>query len=132
MDGASPVDFVAPIVPTLIVTPLNSSIPSRFPPNITIGNLIDELFIEQWSTKSIYENYFAACAPSVYRYEYVSRNSIVYVITLILSLYGGLTFGLRFIVWNGSRICYKIKARFSNRITVVQPFNSDNTRGKNQ
>lgn len=130
MDGSSPVDFVLPTVATLIVTPLNSSIPSRFPPDITIGNLIDELFIEQWSKKSIYENYFAACAPSVCRYEYVSRNSIVYVITLILSLYGGLTFGLRFIVWNGSQIYYKIKDRFSNRIVMVQPFNSNNIEGK--
>ncbi|CAF4177053.1 unnamed protein product, partial [Rotaria sp. Silwood2] len=64
IDGSPPVDFVLPTVPTLIVTPLNSSIPSRFPPNITIGKIIDELFIEQWSNKSIYENYFAACAPS--------------------------------------------------------------------
>ncbi|CAF1387013.1 unnamed protein product [Rotaria sordida] len=51
MDGSPPVDFVLPTVPTLIVTPLNSSIPSRFPPNITIGKIIDELFIEQWSNK---------------------------------------------------------------------------------
>ncbi|CAF4968095.1 unnamed protein product, partial [Rotaria sp. Silwood1] len=68
MDGSPPVDFVLPTVPTLIVTPLNSSIPSRFPPNITIGKIIDELFIEQWFNKSIYENYFAACAPSACRY----------------------------------------------------------------
>ncbi|CAF4364741.1 unnamed protein product, partial [Rotaria sordida] len=46
MDGSPPVDFVLPTVPTFIVTPLNSSIPSRFPPNITIGKLIDELFSE--------------------------------------------------------------------------------------
>lgn len=132
MDGSSPVDFILPTVPTLIVTPLNSSIPSRFPLNITIGNLINELFIEQWYNKSIYENYFAACAPTVCRYEYVSRNSIVYMITLILSLYGGLTFGLRFIVWNGLQIYYKIKARFSNRIDIIQSFNSDNMEGQNE
>lgn len=132
MDGSPPPDFVLPTVPTLIVSPLNSSIPSRFPPNITIDNLLDELFIEQWSNKSIYENYFAACAPDLCRYEYVSRNSILYVITLILSLYGGLTLGLRFIAWHGSRIYYQIKVRFSNRHTVVQPFSNDKIKDGNE
>lgn len=129
MDGSSPADFVLPTVPTLIVSPLNSSMPSRFPPNISIGNLIDELFIEHWPNKSIYENYFAVCAPNVCRYEYVLRNSILYVIALILSLYGGLTFGLRFIVWHGSRTYYKIKVHFSNRHTSVQPFSNNNIQG---
>lgn len=66
IDGSPPTDFVPPISPRLVVDPLNSSIPSRFALNSTIGMLMDELFIEHWTNESHYERYFVQCVPTVY------------------------------------------------------------------
>lgn len=121
-DGSPPVNFTIPKVPAISITSLNSSTPSRFPPNTQIVTLIDNLFIERWSNTSVYENYFAICAPKVCRYQYVVRNSLLYVATSLLSFYGGLTISLRFIIWNGLRIYQTMKTYLRTRRTRVEPF----------
>jgi hypothetical protein len=126
MDGSPPINFTLPQVLPFTVNPLNSSLPSRFAPNTTIGILLDALFIEQWTNTTSYENYYDACEPTLCRYEYVARNDAVYVITSILSLYGGLIVSLRFIVWNISRLYERAKRHFPNRRTPVQPFITQN------
>ena len=103
----------------LIVTPLNSSIPSRFPINSSLRNLIDDLFIETWSNTAIYENYFAACAPNTCQYHHFRRADLLHIATSMLSLYGGLTIALRLMVWNTARIMQKIKR--SQRRARVHP-----------
>jgi hypothetical protein len=121
MDGSPPTDFVLPTEPRLVLPSLNSSMPSRFSSNTPIGAIMDELFLEQWKNESSYESYYSACAPSVCQYRYVVRNDMFYVLTSLLSLYGGLTVSLRLIVWNGFRIYQKFKnwRRPNNRITVL-------------
>lgn len=49
------------------------------------------------------------CSDCICRYQHVIHHDIWYVITLLLSLYGGLTVSLRLIVWNGLRIYQKFK-----------------------
>ena len=121
MDGSLPMNFTTPEVPSISITPLNSSVLSRFPFNADIGTLIDNIFIERWLNTTAYENYFAACAPSVCRYQYVTRNGIIYVATSLISLYGGLTMGLRFIIWHALRIYKWMKTCLRTRRTPVQP-----------
>lgn len=122
MDGSPPTNFTIPDVLALQIKPLSGSISSRFAPNTTIGTLIDELFIEQWTNTSSYESYYATCAPSVCRYQYTSRNDALYVITSILSIYGGLTVSLRFIVWNTMRLYRLIKRHLRTRRTSIHPW----------
>ena len=122
MDGSPPLNFSLPEVLALHIAPLNGSISSRFAPNTTIGTLMDELFIEQWTKTSAYESYYAACAPSVCSYEHVNRNDALYVITSILSIYGGLTVSLRFIVWHTIRLYRIIKRRLHIRRTPIEPW----------
>ncbi|CAF2550942.1 unnamed protein product [Rotaria sp. Silwood2] len=114
LDGSPPSNFTLPTVLSFVITPLNNSIPSRFPRNTLIGTLIDELFIENWQNISSYENYFAACAPSLCRYEYVRRNNAFYVVTSLLALYGGLTVSLRLLVWNS--ICLYRWIKYSGQV----------------
>ncbi|CAF3591343.1 unnamed protein product [Rotaria sp. Silwood1] len=119
MDGSPPIDFVPPTILPLAISPLNNSIPSRFSKNTTIGTLIDEYFLEDWTYEISYENYFAACAPSHCNFEYVTRNNILYVATSVLGLYGGLTIGLRFIIWHVIRF-YRLMKNYihSGRVTA--------------
>lgn len=126
MDGSPPTNFTLPSVLSLNIDPLNSSMTSRFNPNTTIDTLIYQLFIEQWENASSYENYYAACMPSECRYEYSQQNGILYVITAILSLYGGLTVSLKFLIWNVIRLYYLMKAYLRVRHTTVQPWTISN------
>ncbi|CAF2817087.1 unnamed protein product [Rotaria sp. Silwood2] len=120
IDGSPPIKFIPPTVLPWTISPLDDSIPSRFSKNTSIGTLIDEFFIEEWTNTSSYEDYFAACAPTHCNFEYVTRNNLLYVPTSVLGLYGGLTIGLRFIIWNMTRIYQLMKRRIQSRRVAAQ------------
>ena len=122
INGSIPIDFVLPNRTSIPVTPLNILKASRFSMGTSVGELIDELFIEQWLNSSAYGRYFVACAPNTCRYQFVARKSILHVTASVLSLYGGLSIGLRSIIWYASRIYATIKIRFTARVgTAVIP-----------
>ncbi|CAF3359321.1 unnamed protein product, partial [Rotaria sp. Silwood2] len=114
LDGSLPSNFTIPTTLPFIIHPLNQSIPSRFLPTTLIGTLIDGLFIEDWQNISLYEDYFAACQPTMCQYKYIQRNNILFVFTSLLGLYGGLVVSLRFLVWHG--ICLYRWIKFSNYV----------------
>lgn len=98
---------------SISITALNASSSTIYPPNNTfIGTIIDALFVENWIKSSDYTSYYRSCAPSTCQYSYVDRNDIIYIITTVLGLYGGLTEALRMIVWHGIRIMTKLFRRF--------------------
>jgi len=100
---------------------------TRFNPisSVSFGTLIDELFIETWQNPSNYSDYFSACAPLTCRYTYVERKNALYILTAFLGLYGGLTVGLKFIVWNVLLIYWKLRQWFSNRRNQIQSVNEN-------
>lgn len=108
-DGSPPANFTPPTWSPPVFLTMDRSKPSRFPTSTPIGTLINELFIEKWTNSSSYEKYFAACSPIQCRYDYTARNELLYVVTSLLGLYGGLTVSLRFITWNLTRLCQRIK-----------------------
>ena len=106
---------------------LNRSVASRFYPisTTTIGELIDEFFIETWQNSSNYSEYYSSCSPSSCEYSYETRSSLLYILTTFLGLYGGLTVGLKFIVWYSLKIYWKTQQYVGNRRrrTQVVPVN---------
>ncbi|CAF1165555.1 unnamed protein product [Adineta ricciae] len=112
---------------TNIPNALNRSVSSRFYPisTTTIGELIDEFFIETWHNSSNYSEYYSSCSPSSCEYSYAVRSSALYILTTCLGLYGGLTVGLKFIVWYGLNIYWKTQQYIGNRrrTTRVVPLN---------
>ncbi|CAF1224249.1 unnamed protein product [Rotaria sordida] len=120
MDGSLPINFIPPTVLPINISPLDNSTPSRFPKNTSIGTLLDEYFLEEWTYNVSYEDYFAACAPTHCNFEYVTRNNLLYVATSVLGLYGGLTIGLRFIIWNVIRLYRLMKKRIRSRRVTPQ------------
>ncbi|CAF4121162.1 unnamed protein product, partial [Adineta steineri] len=92
----------------LIDLPLSSS--RR---NISVNDLVSNLFIEQWSTKISYTNYFNQCAPLVRTYS----TNLSSILPLLISLYGGLTVILRLIAPLLVKIMWKIRYR-SIKITI--------------
>ncbi|CAF1483640.1 unnamed protein product [Adineta ricciae] len=106
-----------------VAVPLNLSISICFTPiaSVPIGTLIDELFIESWSNTSNYSSYCSRCAPLTCRYTHVDQINLVYMITTFLGFYGGLTIGLKSIVWCSLSLYWKAQHWFIVRRTTVEP-----------
>ncbi|CAF1538460.1 unnamed protein product [Didymodactylos carnosus] len=82
------------------ITLLNSSISSQYQRNTTIQELVDQLMIEQWSSATSYSSYYDKCHPTECTYSYVYSFDILYTISTLIALIGGLTKILRVIVPN--------------------------------
>ncbi|CAF1094407.1 unnamed protein product [Didymodactylos carnosus] len=80
------------------ITSLNSSVTSQYTTTTSIDQLVRNLLIEQWNNQTSYESYFDACQPLFCTYSYVSGATLIYVITTIIGLIGGLTKVFKFII----------------------------------
>ena len=65
--------------------------------NASIGDLLAQLFVEDWHLQMSYDEYFSACAPLFCSYQLVERHKYLYISTFLLGLISGLTTGLRLI-----------------------------------
>lgn len=77
---------------------MNTSISSKYPLDVNVSHLVDDLFLEQWNISINYERYFTQCAPKICTYSYTKRADFVYMITLLISLCGGLQIILRVVI----------------------------------
>ncbi len=80
------------------LTVLNSSLPSLYSINSTIKDLIDNLMIEEWTAPAIYEKYYNACQPIQCTYTIETRNDVIYIVTTLLGIAGGLITILKLVV----------------------------------
>jgi hypothetical protein len=80
------------------VAALNSSLPSQYFTNSTIEDLIDQLMVEQWNSSKIYDGYYNVCQPAQCTYTHQTRNDIIYVVTTLIGLVGGLITVLKVVV----------------------------------
>lgn len=106
------------------LTPLSSTNLRRFSENTTITELVNNLFVENWSTKMNYSSYYEQCAPSLCSYISVENFNVLYSVTVILGIQGGLTIVLKWLCPKLIRIGAKLHRHRKNRITPVDPVNS--------
>jgi hypothetical protein len=66
--------------------------------NETVQHMVDRLFVDDWFINKSYDNYFQECGPSHCVYSYIQNFDIVFIITTIVGLYGGLTTLLKLII----------------------------------
>lgn len=81
-----------------VFVPLNTTQTTRFPLNTTVEELINELMLEDWSPIINSKSYYTKCAPSVCTYSLAHRNTLLSIITTIISVIGGLNNVLRLII----------------------------------
>lgn len=79
------------------VSLLDPLLPSRFTPNTSISVIVNEIMVEEWNSSSSYENFYQKCNPAYCSYSYKKRSDLVYIITTIIGLFGGLNTILRII-----------------------------------
>ncbi|CAF1026860.1 unnamed protein product [Adineta steineri] len=87
---------VSSVPPSAIA--LDKSLLDRFSENSTIEELINQLMVAEWNSSIIYENYYNECQPSQCTYTHQTKNSVIYIVTALVGLIGGLTTALELIV----------------------------------
>ncbi|CAF1486126.1 unnamed protein product, partial [Adineta steineri] len=95
------------------ITPIPLNITnSRFLMNMTVMNLINDLFVEKWSAIMNYSSYFYKCSPMICSYTYIQRLDSFYTLTYLLGLYGGLTIVLK---WISPKVVYLVNKIYQRR-----------------
>ncbi|CAF3917155.1 unnamed protein product [Rotaria sordida] len=87
--------------------------------NVTVQTLINELMIVQWETNVNYDQYYLSCAPLQCNYSIHERVSLMYIVTTIIGLFGGLTVVLKIFVPISAKIVRKIRIYHRQQRTVM-------------
>ena len=80
------------------VTALDKSLLVRFLETSTIEELLNELMVEEWNSSIMYENYYNECQPTQCTYTHETKNNVIYIVTTLVGLIGGLITVLKLIV----------------------------------
>jgi hypothetical protein len=96
-------------------TPLDSSIRSRFPPTTKIETIFREFMLEDWSVPPYFEGYYRSCAPAACTFTITRQWELLYVVSTIISFFGGLVVVLRLLVPILVRSTYGIGRRWRHR-----------------
>lgn len=91
----------------------------RFTPSTSLGDIIEELMIEEWSNATNYEAYYMACRPLTCTYTYFHRLDWLYTVTTLISLFGGLSISFRMICTLLVRYYARLYTRFTQRRTIA-------------
>ena len=76
-----------------------------------------------------YDQYFTYCAPKICQYSYSERADLLYMITILLALYGGLQTALRFIV--PRLVLFFMRQKYVNAtVSATDPVNNQQRRRK--
>ncbi|CAF4119757.1 unnamed protein product, partial [Adineta steineri] len=85
--------------------------------------LVDKIFIQSFNYQISYESYFNQCHPIRCQYTYQNRFDIMYIITTITSLLGGLNFILRLLIPSIIKLSYYIWFKIiSQRQNTIRTF----------
>jgi hypothetical protein len=102
------------------VTALDSSLTTQYFINSTIDDFIDNLMVEQWNSSVMYNSYYNECQPAQCTYTYVTKNDIIYIVTTLIGLVGGLITVLKLVVHRLVKLFVRYILR-QRRVTPVMP-----------
>ncbi|CAF1082903.1 unnamed protein product [Didymodactylos carnosus] len=102
------------------ITPLVSTQLSQYQPNTTIKEILNNLMIEQWYVTTSYQLYYGQCNPSECIYSYSDSFDILYILTKIITLIGGLTKLSRILVPRVVKLWRRKKITTINVISIRQ------------
>ncbi|CAF0992437.1 unnamed protein product [Adineta steineri] len=107
----------------MLYSPLSSN-NSRFSMNSTVLDLIINVFIEDWLTSIDYLKYFNQCLPSSCSYQYIQRFNWLYTVTVLLGLYGGLSFIFKWLCPKIILLFNQIYQYYRKRRNTIGPISS--------
>lgn len=98
-------------------TALDATKSIRFTSNTSVAEILDHLMVEKWNSSVIYENYYAACQPAECVYVTSTRHDLIYIVTTIIGLVGGLVTTLKLSI---PRLVSLIGNRYNRRLFAMQ------------
>ncbi|UJR12075.1 hypothetical protein I4U23_016253 [Adineta vaga] len=78
------------------IQPLSNTSLKHFSLNSTIQILLYELMVEEMIINTHFDLYYSQCNPKYCSYSYTRRFHVVFVVTTIIGIFGGLSFGINF------------------------------------
>jgi hypothetical protein len=92
------INTISSVVNSSIIPRVLNNTNSQFASHLVANSIVEKMFIEFWSINVSYDNFFQQCQPKSCLYTLTRRSNILYAITTIVGLYGGLTVLLKLIV----------------------------------
>ena len=89
--------------------------------NRTVEELAKNLFIEQWLITKNYSSYYQQCLPLSCSYTYVQESNLIYILSFILGLQGGLILVLKWICPQLVLWIIKIKRYRNKHLNTIAP-----------
>lgn len=108
------------------IKPLNSSIKTNYSIDTQVNVLIENLFIEDWSSEKDFESFFKECQPNKCSYSYNSKGNVAFIITTILSLIGGLFTALKIVATLLVVLFKRLEKKFKKRFCKISPDDKSN------
>lgn len=102
---------------------LNQTALNKFSTNTIGKELAARLFVDLWTDNISHQKYFEFCQPIQCQYSFISTNSLITIVTIVLGIIGGLYSILRFLVPWIIYIIFRIKDKFNrtnNNSTVTE------------
>ena len=90
------------------MTLIDGSMLSRFSETSSVGELLDEMMVDRWNRSAVYERYYAGCRPKECAYTVRARNDVIYIVTTVFGLIGGLSTVLKILVPPTVRVVYHL------------------------
>ena len=79
------------------ISALDPTLPSRFPPTTSLQTIVNEIMVEQWNREISYSFFYQQCRPASCSFTYTQRSDLIYIITTVVGLFGGLNVVLKLI-----------------------------------
>ena len=102
------------------ISALDPTLRSRFPSTTLLQTVVNEVMVEQWNREISYDFFYQQCRPASCSFTYTQRSDLIYIITTVVGLLGGLNVILKLI----SPIIIKV---FIRRNTEENPNNTSLT-----
>ncbi|UJR12743.1 hypothetical protein I4U23_016917 [Adineta vaga] len=77
---------------------LNATFSSRFNTTSMMRDILNEMMVEEWIYTSSHASFYNACQPIYCNYSYITKNSLWFIISIIMGLIGGLNTILTIII----------------------------------
>ena len=101
------------------ISAMDPNLLQRFRIDTPIQELAEALFIETFHRNISYEKFYNKCAPFQCSYKKQKHHDTLYIFTMLLSIYGGITAILRFLVPQIVSLTFKIVRRYQS--SIVSP-----------
>ena len=115
------VDMISSYVNAPFIPRALNNTSSRFTSDLLTNEIVQEMFIESWSFNVSYKKFFQQCHPTSCSYTLIGRHNVLYVITTIVGLYGGLTVLLKLVVPFAVHHIHKVVRRHRHANIQVVP-----------